>query len=385
MISSNETFFLLGTSHRSAPMQWREQLSASLSARAAINEIASDQAFLAESLLLRTCNRVELYGVASGIHVYEEVEKAFASYYDLDRSLFSKNSFFATGHKALRHLFEVSAGLDSQIIGEAEILGQVKKSYREANDRKSTGPILHRAFQKSFQTAKWILTRTELGRGHVTIGAVAASLAERVIGKLDTCQVLVVGSGEVGAKTAKALRGHNVRSVTVSSPTFQRAEALAKEVQGNALPYEDWSKSLKDYDVVIFCTSAQETLLHKETADQAAKLRKGKPLFVVDLSVPRNVEASVAEVPELYLFDMEDLAKMANDNLRSREHEVKRCHDAIEERSQRLWNKLSSQADIALPESIASSYRKTKGSTNPNPPPWTSLKPAGMNDFSMTA
>lgn len=341
MISSKDTLFLLGTSHKSAPLEWREHLAVKLGEREDIGTSPGKDDFLKESLLLRTCNRVELYGVIAKTKTPQEIEDYFAAYYRIDPVQFSSNSYLKHGQNALAHLFQVSTGLDSQIIGEAEILGQVKKSYGEACERRSVGPVMHRTFQKSFQMAKWIRTRTDLGRGHVTIGSITANLAERVFGNLENAKTLVVGSGEVGAKTAKALRNHGARSITVSSPTLHRAELLASEVQGDALPYSDWPKALSRYDVIILCTSSKRVILSRELLENALNDKRRKPLFVVDLSVPRNVDASASTIPEVYLFDLIDLATIAKENMRAREGEVKRCLAAIRQRSQRLWFNLS--------------------------------------------
>jgi len=335
-----ETLFLLGTSHMNAPLDWLERLAVRVDGKPEFDGSPDCPGLLKECLLLKTCNRVELYGVASGNVGRDRIEDLFAGYYGIDRRDLVEYCHFEKGPGVIRHLLKVSAGLDSQIIGETEILGQVKESYRRAIGRRSIGPVLHHLFQKSFQVAKWIRSRTELGRGHVTIGSVATELAKCVFGKLDSCRALVIGCGRVGAKTAKALHSHGVKSITISSPTFQRAEDLANEVEGAALAYDAWAASLEHFDVVIFCTSANETILRRDMAEKAIKRRQEKPLFVVDLAIPRNVETSVAEIPVVFLFDLKDLAKIAIDNMCSRKHETKRCNTEIDARSQRLWGTL---------------------------------------------
>jgi len=234
----------------------------------------------------------------------------------------------------------VASGLDSQMVGETQILGQMKGSYAQAVKDNSVGPVLHRLFQKAFQAAKWARTETKIGTGQVSIGNVAVELASRIFGKLTVSRTLVIGSGEVGQEVAKAFRSRGVACMSIASRTTERADVLAKEVDGLVIPFSTWMESLPYTDIGIFATSSPTALLDKLSSLEAMKKRPRRPLFLIDLAMPRNIDQSVEDLDNIYLYNLEDLADIANENLLNRKREVESCLKHLDTKAQYLWDKL---------------------------------------------
>jgi glutamyl-tRNA reductase len=241
---------------------------------------------------------------------------------------------------AINHAFRVAAGLDSQMVGETQILGQMKSSYAEAIKQKMVGSVLHKFFQKSFQAAKWARTETKIGTGQVSIGNVAVELATRIFGKLVVSRTLVVGSGEVGREVAKAFRSRGVACMSIASRTHERAEELSREVDGLIIPFNSWQDTLPYVDIGIFATSAPMSILDKATLQNVLGRRSRKPLFLIDLAMPRDIDPSAADLSNLYLYNLDDLADIANENLQNRRKEVDACLIELEHKAHYTWKSM---------------------------------------------
>jgi len=329
--------FLLGASHHTAPLAVREKLSLD-GARA--QDLASrlrQTPGVREVALLNTCNRVELYSVAADAAAVETALRTLSEVTgcapaDLEGVVVRRDN-----HEAIEHLFSVAAGLDSQIVGEAEILGQVKEAYQLALDRKWTGPVLNRVFQKTFQAAKHVRTNTALGEGHVNIATVAVDLAGKIYGDLAPVGVLVVGAGEIGLKTVQAFQSRGAKSITVASRTLSKAEEAATQAGGWAASLAELPEILPKVDVVASSTSAPYAVITREMVAVAMKRRPQRPLFLIDLALPRDVEPEAGQVPDVYLYNLDDLARIAETNLARRHAEVEKCRAIIAQRTAALW------------------------------------------------
>jgi len=329
--------FLLGSSHQTAPIEVRESFALGAESAQKLYSQLKTAPGLNECLILNTCNRVEIYGVAGTDNTREQLEKSLGETDGFNVQAFLQHGFWLTDEEVVRHAFEVAAGLDSQMLGETEILGQVKSSYAGAAELAATGPVLNRIFQKSFQAAKWARTHTGIGRGQVSIGNVATDLAQRVCGDLAEVSVLLIGTGEVAEKTTQALVSRGVKHVTVAGRNLINARRLADEFGGPCISIADAPRVLGYHDVVICSTASTEPILKKEEVKPAIKERPTRPLFLIDLALPRDIEAGVGKLSNVYLYNLDDLADIANDNLKAREAEVERARHAIVERAQRVW------------------------------------------------
>lgn len=328
---------LLGASHHTAPMAVREKLAIDANRAAVLAEKLRQTPGVREFALLNTCNRVELYSVASGGHAVDAVRRTLSevtgcSPADLDGVVVQREN-----HDAISHLFEVASGLDSQIVGEVEILGQVKNAYDKALEHKWTGPVLNRVFQKTFQAAKHIRTNTAIGEGQVSIATVAVDLAGKIYGELDPVKILVVGAGEIGLKTVQAFQSRGAKSITVASRTLSRAEETAAAAGGWAATMADLPELLATSDIVASSTSSPNAVITRELAVAAMKRRAGRPLFLVDLALPRDIEPECAGIPNIYLYNLDDLAQIAEANLAHRQAEVAKCRAILAERTAQLW------------------------------------------------
>ncbi len=334
--------FLLGCSHHTAPLEVRERISLSAADVEAAGQELARLSFLREWAILNTCNRLEFYGVSESKTARAEMDEWLSRFPALDANAFLASAFWQEGVGVVQHLFEVSSGLDSQMVGETEILGQVKDAYADAVARKSVGTMLNQLFQKSFQAAKWARTHTGIGRGHVSIGNVAVELATRIFGNLSKSRILIIGTGEVGEATVQSLKSRGCRSVTITSRTFFHAANFARKFQGSALAFTDFKQQLDTFDIVISATDIEGIILQCEDIDSARVRRRGRPMFLIDLAMPRDIDQRVALLGNIFLYNLDDLAAIANENLAQRKKEVENCRDSLTLRASRFWDGMAS-------------------------------------------
>lgn len=329
------TLVALSATHHTAGLDARAAFSVSPAGVETFYQ-AARAAGLAEVVLLATCNRLEAYAIgdeAAALHARAALMQATGVTPEaLDRHLRP-----IPGLQAVEHLFAVVSGLDSQMIGEAEIAGQAKDAYADALARGMTGPILNRIFQRAFQAGAWARTNTGISQGHVSLGNVAVELASRVFGQLAEARVLVLGTGEVGRQVVQALVSRGATQVSVASRTFENARALAEEFAGSSLTLADALQQAHAHDVIVGCASVERALLDAETIRGFAGRRQGRPLLLVDLGVPRNFDAASRHVEGAYLCDLDDLSSVANANLQARLAEVARARTALTEKAARVW------------------------------------------------
>lgn len=310
--------FAVGLSWREAPVAVRERLAFREDEVGPVLQRLSAHDAIAEVMLLSTCNRVEVYGVAK--HDPEDAQRAVKTILLDDRGAGDVASVLrgASAEQAIRHVFRVAAALDSLVLGEAQILGQLKASYEVAKQSGGAGPLLSRLMDRAFGVAKRVRTETAIARGAANIASVAVDLAGRVFDSLDGKHVLVVGAGKMSRLAAQHLRRAGVAELVVINRTWARAEALAKELSARTAAWESLPDALGAADVVIASTGARAPVLTKQLIERVVRKRRGRPLVVMDIAVPRDVEPGAASLDDVYVFDIDDLERVVAANLAER-------------------------------------------------------------------
>ncbi len=328
---------VIGLSHHASPVDVRERFAfAESSIPEALAEIRR-LGIAEEAAILSTCNRVEIY--AAGKAAERESLDALRRFL-LQRCANDDAGdieFYAYADpKSVEHLFAVASGLDSMVVGETEILGQLKRAYELALQHKHTGPRLNKAFQKAFNVAKQIRTETNIQRGSVSVGSVAVELAQKIFSSLARHQVMVIGAGETSEKTARALLSRGAQSIIVSNRSHERAVELARELNGRAIHFDQWAAEFADIDIVISATSAPHYILDRPKLEPMMKLRKNRPLLLIDIATPRDIDPEVNFLENVYLYNIDDLQLIADDYLKQRQDEVARCQAIIREKARAL-------------------------------------------------
>lgn len=330
----------LGASHHTAPIEIREKFSVAPERMVDVYQHLRAIPGVSESAILSTCNRTEIYAVLNGESDSLSLASSFCDFQQLAPDTLARYGFeWRNGH-AVRHLFDVASGLDSLVVGETEILGQVKSAYTAAGDHRALGPLLNRLFQKSFQAAKWVRTNTAIGKGQVSVGTVAVDLALKIFGNLRTCKILVVGAGEISERTITALKNRGAVSFTICNRTDHKAMDLANLYGGSALPYDQFQASVNQFDIVICSTSSPTAILTREALLATMKKRAYQPLFLIDLAIPRDVDGRASEVENVFLYNIDDLSQIAEENLALRRSEIDRCREILTRRAEHFWKSI---------------------------------------------
>jgi glutamyl-tRNA reductase len=337
--------FAAGVSHKTAPVEVREQLAVNQSAIVDLAFLLKCFGHLDEIVLLSTCNRIEIYGTARHTtrHIKSLLQLLCAEPGDFDPYI-----YLYEDADAVRHLLRVVAGLDSMVLGETEITGQIKNAYEIAREAGLTGRVLNRLFQKAFQATKEIRTRTGIGRGTVSIKSTAVEL----IGKTDLSQqsIMVLGAGAMAEHCVRLLVKKGAKSIFISNRSFDRALDLAARCGGEAVCFGYCLFEMREVDVVITATSSAETLLGRDDVENLMKSRHNRPLLLVDLSVPRNIEPAVRQLENVALYNIDDLESLARRGVRARERELAACHQIIETHAAALIEKLNAEDKRLLAE-----------------------------------
>jgi glutamyl-tRNA reductase len=364
---SHAGLFVVGTTHHRAPLEVREKLSLTGGGLAAMQAELAALPGLKEFAVLNTCNRVEFYGVASSPDAMARISAAFCARQKFDPAEFERIRLALQGRDAVQHLVEVSAGLDSQMLGETEIFGQVKEAYADAQAKGSTGPVLNRVFQKGFQAAKHVRTNTAITEGQVSIANVAVDLALTIFGNLKSTKILLLGAGEIGEKTAKAFLSRGAGSVTVSSRRFERAMELATSLGASAMPFEQHGARLGEFDVVVCATAAPDIVVPLSIVQAAMHHRPAQPLFFIDQALPRDVDPAVAEMENVFLYNLDDLARIAEDNRAARAAEIAKCRAIVAEKADALWRQVAPQVEALRDPTRQPPEEATGGNAMPSP------------------
>lgn len=313
---------LVGLNHRTAPVEVRERLAFLPATLGEVTCRLLGSSHLHEAAIVSTCNRVEIYGLAANAaEAGAAVRQFLREHHKLEQSIDS-HLYEMSDRECVQHLWEVVCGLDSMVLGETEILGQVKTAYLAAQSAGATGMALNRLFQKAFAGAKQVRANTGITRGSTSVGNVAVDLAQKIFRNLEPCTVMVVGTGEMSEATAKALRSRGAGTIMVCSRTHERAEALASQLGGQPISYDDWPQKFATVDIVISATAAPHPIITREKMTPLMKQRKHRPLFLIDIAVPRDVERACGDMENVYLYDIDDLQQIAQQNLAAREQEM---------------------------------------------------------------
>jgi glutamyl-tRNA reductase len=328
---------VIGLSHHTAPVTLRERFAFAEARLPEMLQALCSSGAAEEAVILSTCNRVEIYAATEMQEraAFRKIQEFLTSVHGYDEPLGSE-VYSLSEPASVQHLFKVAAGLDSMVLGETEILGQLKKAYDLSLQTGHTGAVLNKAFQKAFNVAKHLRTETAIQRGSVSVGSVAVELAEKIFSALHDRHVMVIGAGETSEKTARALLSRGARSIIVSNRSHDRAVALAQELGGRAVHFEDWAKEFEQIDIVISSTSAPHYILDRTKLEPLIHRRKNRPLLLIDIAVPRDIEPEVNFLESVYLYNIDDLQAIADDYLKQRKDEIARCEAIIAEKAQAL-------------------------------------------------
>jgi glutamyl-tRNA reductase len=323
---------LVGASHRTAPVELRERLDfGSRGLDAAVRALAERQS-AAEAVVISTCNRAELYVVCEQPSAaVDDLVGFIADFHQLSAEQIRPHLYSHVDHEAARHLFRVSSGLDSMVVGEPQILGQIKEAYSVATTVQTAGPLLNKLFHWAFGVGKRVRTETALAEGAVSVSFAAVSLAKKIFGNLNGRRVLVIGAGEMGKLTAIHLKAQGVASVVITSRTLAHAQQLAEEVGGTVSAWSTLPQALLEADIVITSTGSSTPILSKAQVKEAVPASRTRPLFLIDIAVPRDVDPRAAEIEQVFLYNIDDLQSIVRENLQKRGHEVSRAEQIVEE------------------------------------------------------
>ena len=338
---------LVGLNHRTAPVEVRERVAFTADqARRAAEELRS-RGILQETLVLSTCNRSEVYGVPpEASHECAPGLSSFLSeFHSVRPDVLNVSLYHHYDHEAVRHLFRVSAGLDSMLLGEAEILGQVREAYRFAHEQGATGPVLNRLFQGALEVGKRVRSETELGTRPMSVASAGVKLAERIFGKLHERTALVLGAGTISELVVSQLRDRGVAKIIVMNRSRERAEDLAKLHGGQVVDWGDWDTALQTADVVVSSVASEEPVLTLHILGRAMSHRGNRALFLMDLGLPRNIDSGAAKLYNVYLYSMDDLSEIVQQNRNAREGEVPKAQAIVDEHVGKF---LSWQASVEL-------------------------------------
>jgi len=323
---------VIGLNHNTAPIEIREclafpeeRLEDALSKVHALSSVK-------ENMIVSTCNRVEVYAATreteKAIH---DLKEFLSQYHGISLKDFEKSLYTHVGEQAVMHIFRVASSLDSMVLGEPQILGQIKDAYDISQQAKTSGLILHRLLHRSFHVAKRVRTETKIAISAVSVSSAAVELAEKIFGTLEKKTVLLIGAGEMCELAARHLVSGGVEKILVTNRTYERAASLAREIRGEAIPFAEMGLGLKKTDIVISATDSPQYLILHDQITRVMKDRKQKPIFFIDIADPRDVEPEVGDIENVYLYNIDDLQKVANENIKDREKEAQKAEIIVQD------------------------------------------------------
>ena len=320
---------IIGVSHKTAPIEVRERMAFPEDAVGAALRRLVTVPGVGEAMIVSTCNRVEVYAGVDGRDGLEAVQRFLIDERQLPAET-RAHLYAHDGEEALRHLFRVAASLDSMVVGESQILGQVKDAYAAALEAGTLGPVLQRVLPRAFQLAKRVRTETDVAKSSASIASAAVDLASQIFGDLEGRHVLVVGAGKMGDLSARHLKAAGIAELCVVNRTLTRAAELAQKLGGRAAPWEELDKQLGRVDIVICSTGAAQPILRRDRIERVMRARRGRWLFLIDIAVPRDIEADVGAVENVYLYDVDALEKVVAQNRAQRASEADEAEAIVE-------------------------------------------------------
>ena len=321
----------LGLNHQTAPVEVRERLAFKGEELPSALRRLQDEADLSETLIISTCNRVELCGISQDLDKCREKMIAFlAQYHQIPTDSFADKLYFHTDSDAIRHGFRVASSLDSMVVGEPQILGQLKDAFFIASESCSTGLVLNRFMHRSFFIAKEVRTKTRIASCAVSVSFAAVELAKKIFGDLKGMKVMLIGAGEMCELAARHFVNQGIEQVLVTNRTLNRAQELADEFSGIALPFDKFRQHLDQVDIILSSTGSPDYLIGPPELSQALKKRRNRPIFLIDIAVPRDINPKINELDNIYLYDVDDLQETVTENLDQRQQEAQRAETMVD-------------------------------------------------------
>ena len=307
--------YTIGVNHTTAPIAIRENVAfTDANLRHALSDLTAQN--VAEAAILSTCNRTEIYVQSA---TPEPIVRWLAQYHKLEISSVLPYTYTLSDQEAVKHAFRVASGLDSMVLGEPQILGQFKQSVKIAQDAGTLGTLLHKLFQRTFEVAKEVRTNTDIGGSSISMAAAAVKLAQRIFGDISQQKVLFIGAGEMIELCADHFAAQKPKSMLVANRTLERGNSLAEKIGGNAILLNDLPSRFAEFDIVITSTASQLPIVGLGMVERAVKTRRHRPIFMVDLAVPRDIEPEVAALDDVFLYTVDDLAQVVNDGMENRQ------------------------------------------------------------------
>jgi glutamyl-tRNA reductase len=322
---------LIGVNHKTAPVELREKLSFSTEETLAALQDLKQHPDITEALVFSTCNRTEMVYVCEKNNAVDTMIAFISRYKKIPVSEFASALYILRKDEAVRHIFRVASSLDSMMVGEPQILGQVKQAYRTAVEARASGVLLNRMMHKAFSVAKQIRKETGIGDNAVSISYAAIELANKIFSDLSTKSVMLLGAGEMAELAVEHLLSHNVKQILVANRTFENAVALAQKFNGQALGFEERESALADVDIIISSTGATEYVLTADQVKKAMKKRQYKTLFFIDIAVPRDIDPKINTLSNAYVYDIDDLKTIVASNIQQREQETVKAERFVAE------------------------------------------------------
>lgn len=323
---------LMGLNHKTAPVEVRECIAFSSESTEIALDTLKGIGAIKEIMLFSTCNRVEVLLVSDHKSIgIESVKKIISDTNQVSAEMFENSLYILEADEAVRHIFRVSASLDSMIVGEPQILGQVKEAYHMALQKKATGVILNRLLPRAFSVAKRVRSETSIGDRAVSISYAAIELGRKIFTSLEGKKVLLVGAGEMAEIAVEHLVRHHVGDIYVANRTFERGVELARAFDGSAIRFDEITDYLEHIDVIISSTGAPGFVLHKDQVKKTMRNRRNRPLFFIDIAVPRDIDPDINQLPNVYLYDIDDLKGIIEENLEDRKKEALKAERIVDE------------------------------------------------------
>jgi len=323
--------YAIGLSHRTAPVELRECVDFARGGLEQALAALAARTIGREAVILSTCNRAEIYAVGENDTTADGIRRFFSEYHNLPHEQMADHLYVRSGADAARHLFRVAAGLDSLVVGEPQILGQVKAAYAAAHEGRFTAALMNRLFHSAFAAGKRVRSETGLGEGAVSVSYAAIALARKIFGDLKGRSVLILGAGEMAKLTGVHLQAQQVKQITIASRTLLAAQNLATHLGGTAVSWDALDSALHGADIVVTATGASEPVLTRARLEEAMRPRRGRALFIIDIALPRDVDASAGDLDQVFLYNIDDLQAIVQENLARRTAELTRAEAIVEE------------------------------------------------------
>lgn len=361
------SLLVFGLNHKTAPVELRERLAfkSENSIREALR-ILTEKYGLSEAVVLSTCNRVEIYVYSSSSNaketepIEERLKDFIQEFHGVDRGEFERHLYIYRDRDAVEHLFKVSASLDSMVVGEPQITGQVKEAYEIAHSERATSLILNHLFNRAFFTSKRVRNETRIGENPVSVSYAAVGLIKKVFNQLSEKSILLIGAGEMAELALRHLISNGIKNVYITNRTFERAKELAKEFSAVAVPFDTLKEHILKVDIVLCSTAAPDYVITKNMLMEIMPLRKYKPLFLIDISVPRNIDPACNDLDNVFLYDIDDLQDVVDSNMLERKKEAEKAIGIVKEEVEKFESWLNSLDSVPTIVSIRNKAEKVR-------------------------